>query len=141
MLKRCTKCGDEKELEEEFCFVNKAKGKRRSICRACQRILWDAWYSNTDNRKSHLKRTIANNKINYWKLRQKVNDFLKTHPCVDCGESDYRVLEFDHIIGKKEFNISDGPNKFRAWKRIASEIEKCEIRCANCHRLKHFVEI
>jgi hypothetical protein len=59
---------------------------------------------------------------------------LLTHPCVDCGESDTIVLEFDHVIGEKKYNIADVIRSGRNWQSIIEEIEKCEVRCANCHR-------
>ena len=58
--------------------------------------------------------------------------------CVDCGERDIRVLEFDHVRGKKVANISTLATTGSCWRRIAEEIAKCEIRCANCHRRKTF---
>lgn len=40
--------------------------------------------------------------------REYVKTYLETHLCVDCGESDIIVLEFDHIKGEKQNNIADG---------------------------------
>ena len=58
--------------------------------------------------------------------------YFDTHPCVDCGESDPVVLEFDHL-GDKAFDIATNLS-FRNWPSILAEIEKCEVVCANCHR-------
>ncbi len=58
--------------------------------------------------------------------------FLKEHPCLDCGEDDVVVLEFDHI-GDKLFDVSFGLRS-RNWDDVLAEIEKCEVVCANCHR-------
>lgn len=66
--------------------------------------------------------------------RQYVLDYLATHPCVDCGETDPIVLEFDHISGQKMGNIADASSKAWALKKLVAEIAKCEVRCANCHR-------
>jgi hypothetical protein len=58
---------------------------------------------------------------------------LATHPCVDCGESDVAVLEFDHVEAKTAdvaFLIGHGASP----ERIHAEIERCQVRCANCHR-------
>ena len=54
--------------------------------------------------------------------------------CVDCGEDNPVLLEFDHVRGKKKGNISDMPNLSYCIETIQKEIEKCEPRCANCHR-------
>ncbi|MEP6776667.1 MAG: hypothetical protein ABJA50_13820, partial [Chloroflexota bacterium] len=61
-------------------------------------------------------------------------EYLLTHLCVDCGESDTIVLEFDHVTGEKKFNIADVTRSGRNWQSIMEEIQKCEVRCANCHR-------
>ncbi|MGH2731035.1 MAG: hypothetical protein ACRDJI_10575 [Actinomycetota bacterium] len=61
-----------------------------------------------------------------------VVDHLKKHPCVDCGEADVIVLQFDHLEDK-EFEISKGIRD-RNWASVLAEIEKCEVVCANCHR-------
>lgn len=59
---------------------------------------------------------------------------LKAHPCVDCGERDPVVLEFDHVRGEKVDNISRMLCSTRSLKVIQEEIAKCDVRCANCHR-------
>lgn len=56
------------------------------------------------------------------------------HPCVDCGESDPIVLEFDHVKGKKLNNIMTLVNWVAASSTLDEEIKKCSVRCANCHR-------
>jgi 5-methylcytosine-specific restriction endonuclease McrA len=58
--------------------------------------------------------------------------YFRAHPCVDCGEPDPLVLEFDHL-GDKLFSIAEGLRD-RAWQAILDEIAKCEVVCANCHR-------
>jgi len=59
-------------------------------------------------------------------------DYFRAHPCVDCGERDPLVLEFDHT-GEKSFTIGHGlPD--RNWQTILDEIAKCDVVCANCHR-------
>lgn len=76
--------------------------------------------------------------------RQRTRDwlleYLKTHPCVDCGETDLVVLEFDHVKGVKSFQIGDAISKGINLKRVQDEVGKCEVRCANCHRIKTYKE-
>lgn len=74
-----------------------------------------------------------------WGVRDKaaeyVWDYKKTHPCVDCGEKDPIVLEFDHVRGRKHKNISHMVHKYPvSLDELKKEITKCDIRCANCHR-------
>lgn len=53
--------------------------------------------------------------------------------CVDCGYDGHpAALDFDHIDPrKKEGNVAH-----LNWSKAVREAEKCEIRCANCHRIK-----
>lgn len=62
-------------------------------------------------------------------------EYLEAHPCVDCGEPDPIVLEFDHRSDKR-CSVSDAVRKGLGQKTIAAEIAKCDVRCANCHRRK-----
>jgi hypothetical protein len=63
--------------------------------------------------------------------------YFSTHPCVDCGEADPIVLEFDHIEKETKLAaVSELVWLQRPWRIILEEIKKCEVRCANCHRRK-----
>lgn len=90
----------------------------------------------TDNAKRisvYLKKWRANRaKEN----RQFLNTYLTEHPCIVCGETDVRVLDFDHVRGKKCFNVTTGLY-CNSVPRLLKEIAKCDIRCANCHRKRH----
>lgn len=77
-----------------------------------------------------MKRNAEYNKI----VTEYILDYFKTHPCADCGESDPIVLEFDHVKDKvKEVSKLRRANSLD---RVKLEIDKCEVRCANCHRRK-----
>ena len=65
--------------------------------------------------------------------RAYVTAYLESHPCVDCGEPDIIVLEFDHVRGTKRNNIANMVRRY-SLEAIIAEIAKCEVRCANCHR-------
>ena len=60
--------------------------------------------------------------------------------CKLCGYNEHpAAFDFHHRDPKmKECEIADAPN--RGWNRarILREIEKCDILCANCHRIEHF---
>lgn len=66
-----------------------------------------------------------------------VLEYLQTHPCTICGETDPVVLEFDHSSNYvKAANISKLINSNCSMKRLIAEIDKCQVLCANCHRRK-----
>ena len=67
---------------------------------------------------------------------QKLAEYLSSHPCVDCGEDDLIVLDFDHLPEyTKKFEIARAvAGSTRSWSSILVEIGKCEVVCANCHR-------
>lgn len=63
-------------------------------------------------------------------------DYIKLkHGCIDCGYSTYAVaLDFDHIDPTtKSFNVSQ--RRQISKERLLTEIAKCVVRCANCHRV------
>lgn len=69
--------------------------------------------------------------------QQELAEIKLASGCVDCG---YRAhpdaLDFDHLPGSdKEFNISRALRS-KNWDAILAEVAKCEVRCANCHRVK-----
>jgi len=87
------------------------------------------------NKQKMIEKASINNKITSQRNSKYVNDYLLSHPCVDCGNNNTIVLEFDHIKDDKKFNISDIRKRAYSLKTIQDEISKCEVRCANCHRI------
>jgi len=80
---------------------------------------------------------LERNKTRKILIRKLVFEFLQTHPCVDCGEKDPIVLEFDHVNpSTKTQNISRMVIEGYSWKSIEKEIKKCQILCSNCHKRK-----
>jgi hypothetical protein len=71
------------------------------------------------------------------RTRAFISNYLKDNPCIDCGEANIVVLEFDHLRDK-DFNISDAARNGVGIKKLKDEIAKCEVRCANCHRKKTY---
>src|SRR5688572_28830651 len=89
----CWRCKTEKP-QDDFPWKNKAKGKRHNDCRECKSVYQREWHA-----KNAVKRQAqigAWNKANRLSKREKILTYLESHPCVDCGETDVVVLDFDH---------------------------------------------
>lgn len=129
MKKKCPKCEIEKSCEN----FNKNKSRKdglQNYCRECQKEIDKAFQP---------KRDLTLKKKNLYDIRkrnrQHVINFLKKNPCVDCGEADVFVLEFDHKKNK-HLNVSNMVSRGYSLEKIMKEIGKCDVRCANCHRRK-----
>ena len=126
--RRCARCGIEKPIDE-FGFKYRERGIRQSWCKPCYVEYKRLWYLR--NRERHLARVKAATAVtlseNHWRMWE----YLALHPCVDCGETDPVVLQFDHLRDKRK-DVADMCRSF-SWRVILAEIEKCEVRCANCH--------
>jgi len=132
-MKQCTICHKTKSKTE----FNKHAGRKdglQSHCRECNKTHSKKYYSN--NRETHKKEIQKRKKSYIDKCRKWIYDYLNKHPCVDCGENDPVVLEFDHIKGHKVNNVSKMIQSNPTLTTIQNEIRKCAVRCANCHRRK-----
>lgn len=90
------------------------------------------------NKEAHIQRVRKAEKERAAQYRAKVDE-LKSQPCTDCGQTfDPVCMDFDHLNGdEKSFNVSEGVAKAaRSWESVLTEISKCELVCANCHRLR-----
>ena len=127
--KKCNKCNTVKSIDE---FNWKHKDKvRHSYCRICSNKISCTHYK--ENPQPYKERSKAFRNEVRASNRLLLSEYLRTHPCVDCGESDPIVLQFDHVKGQKKKTISEMKNTSYSWETIEEEIDKCEVRCANCH--------
>ena len=105
-------------------------GENKELCNLRAR----KWYEENKelctlrSRKSKIKAMARNRRV--------VLEYLVEHPCVDCGLEDVRVLEFDHVRGEKTRSVCQLSFSGVGVARLLAEVEKCDIRCANCHRVK-----
>lgn len=132
MEKKCKVCKENKEVSE----FNKNASKKDSLqvhCRACSHKRFKHYYYK--NKEKHLKVIYARKARVIDETRLFVYEYLKTHPCVVCGEKDPVVLDFDHLSNKR-YNLSSMANMGHSIKTIELEIAKCQVLCANCHRRK-----
>lgn len=131
MDKICNSCGLTKELSE-FNFKNKKKGIRNSTCRLCSKEYGKSHY--LENKPYYKNKAQVHSQASVARSREFLLEYLTEHPCIDCGNSDVMVLEFDHVRGNKTLAVSQMMRY--SIVEIQKEIDKCEIRCANCHRKK-----
>lgn len=111
------KCSDCKKFKAIFSY-RKNSSRRDGLSSRCKEC---------DNLKC--KKRVA-------EIKNLVLEYLRVHGCVDCGEKDPVVLEFDHVYGEKDMAISKMIHHVKSINRIKNEISKCVVRCANCHRKK-----
>ena len=107
----------------------KDRQKRR---RHHAKYMREVWYP--QNRKKHIG-YVKNLKT---KIKLYIENYKKNRACIDCGFSGKhfpQVLEFDHLKGKK-FEIGSWSHSVLSLEKVNLEIKKCELVCANCHRIR-----
>lgn len=114
----CRICGETKPLAMFYRDMQRAgenRIRRRYDCRDCARKISRRGYEGT------LKFLTA------YKLEA---------GCADCGYNAHaEALDFDHLPGtEKKFTIAN--NTRRSQSELMAEIAKCEVVCANCHRVR-----
>lgn len=103
---------------------------RSALCKEHHREYTRAHYQANksyyaEKRKRNQDKRIAGN-------RKFLIGYLRTHNCVDCGNNDIEVLQFDHVDRTtKSAAVSDLISSSPA--KLWAEVQKCEVRCANCH--------
>lgn len=129
-MKVCSICKVPKE-SSEFNKNRRARDGLQTHCRPCSHERFKAYYAKNKEKQLSVvrQRNEAATRVN----QVKILDYLREHPCVDCGEDDVVVLEFDHVHGKKRAHVSKLIQGW-AWRTVEAEIEKCEVVCCNCHR-------
>lgn len=129
--KICALCNQELPIED-FGIKTRRSGKQnlQPYCKVCNREYHRNHYEK--NKSEYLEK----NKDYKTSNKTKMFEFLKEKSCVDCGNNDIRVLEFDHV-GDKTATISKVLPSW-SWKRLLTEIEKCDVVCANCHRVRTY---
>jgi 5-methylcytosine-specific restriction endonuclease McrA len=137
-MKTCSKCFILKS-ENEFFYQDKHANKLHAQCKTCyaeqRRNTWKEHYYRYGS--NYRERALTRNRKLKVIRRIQLLEYLSDKSCVICGITDPRVLEFDHIDPKKKsFSIAQGLSSTLNWGTILNEISKCQILCANCHKIK-----
>jgi hypothetical protein len=127
--KVCTKCGDEYDISHFSWSIKGIKRHAKCLkCRSEERI--DYYQRHKEEELAYkYKRQVSKRE----EARLYVFTYLTCHPCIDCQETDPLVLTFDHVRGIKKMNISQMVNQGYSIEMLQQEINKCEVRCMNCH--------
>ena len=122
----CPKCEKDKVASEFW--------PRQTMCIACHKAYMHEHYL------AHQDRYKKSAKERHLAYRDAIRR-LKEKPCADCQhEFSYYVMDFDHVSGDKEAEVSRLACGGHLKKALA-EAEKCEVVCANCHRIRTFKRI
>ena len=131
-VKTCTRCNEEKTWDA---FDKRANATPVAYCKPCRKVYARERYTATAD---HVKQRTGKNKAT---ARMVVWEYLKNHPCVDCGERDPVVLEFDHRDpSTKLYEVSKMVRNTANLIALHDEMCKCDVRCANCHRRRTAIQ-
>ena len=131
-MKVCTLCGKTRKISS-FHKRSRAKDGLSARCKFCISENMALRYKSDEARRL----SIANRRhMAKSKARSFVLDYLKVNPCTDCGYTNPIALEFDHVIGTKRADVSAMVSDALSVEAIAAEIQKCQVVCANCHRIR-----
>jgi len=132
-MKLCSMCKEYKELLE-FNKNSSRKDGYQTMCRCCWKTYYKEKYYNNGKEKNRL---ILKNK-EYKEILKNIVREKKNIPCMDCGVSyPHYVMDFDHRDSlQKVDSIANMVSKSRKIEDIKIEIEKCDVVCANCHRIR-----
>jgi len=131
----CTKCSEDKH-PDDFFWKDKSKNKKHTQCKECYKSSRKSKEHYNKYKDEYIKRAKIRNKKTRKEIRSKLLEYLSDKKCT-CGENRPACLDFHHIDKNQKFtDISTMIRSGYNWNKILEEINKCEILCANCHRIK-----
>ncbi len=133
VMKTCSKCKRIRPLEDFPSQIKNGKSCIIAKCFSCKREYDREFWAKTKARRN--SRKVLNRKAIFKRNLLFLRDYFNDNPCVGCGEKDPIVLEFDHVDpSTKTRCVSEMIGL--SIRTIKSEIIKCQVLCANCHRRK-----
>lgn len=116
----------------EFNVRRASRDGLQNVCRTCNRARAKRYYD--EHRDEHVQLMMQRRAAARDQAVVAVGEHLLANPCVDCGEGDVRVLDFDHLPGSgKSAEVMRLVRNGYSVARVMVEIAKCEVRCRNCH--------
>ena len=125
------------------------KGYRCRVCAECDRLRMQRKRENPEfkaNQAAKMRRHrerlgdiyLARVRERRWKKKEWLD--AQKVKCAQCSQTHVACLEFHHRNPvEKDFLLSVGVAKF-SLERLQVEIAKCDVLCANCHRIHHWNE-
>ena len=127
----CTGCQEEKPIAE-FSVKNWKTGTRVRRCHACIAAVSRAHYWRDP--QAYVAKARVNRQKNRNRNRVNKARLLESLACLDCGQRDPVVLEFDHRDADLKVASVSRMSATHSWATVLTEVAKCDVRCVNCHR-------
>jgi len=119
-LKKCNICREEKP-RDQFYAINSSKYKDSWDCRDAYCIPCRKNYVNERS----------------WKIKLQCVEYLGG-VCIRCGLKTVHIEVYDfHHRDPNEKDLAIGRNRL-SFKSLKNELDKCDLLCANCHRIVHY---
>ena len=131
-MKKCSKCGDKKEISYYHKNIDKKDGLQNKCKSCCKKR----------DQKSYQKRKTSVIKYQKWRYGENriwLNEYKKSCKCTKCKEDRWYILDFHHKDPTmKEGDISNLIKS--SIKKVLEELQKCIPLCKNCHSEFHYLE-
>lgn len=147
---RCKKCWNDLRAQRRGGMTAERRTLRAGVepgvtkaCHGCQRVLpldQFGWNSTYDTPNGQCRDCVRDRERAKGAERRSLTDAAKAQPCMDCGiRYPAPVMEFDHRPGVEKVRHISGMVSARSrysLNDIREEIAKCDVVCANCHRMR-----
>jgi hypothetical protein len=131
--KICADCGVELTPPYRRYF-----GARCRLCYSAYRRKYKHVWRQSDSGQAYMNRQKKQHAEYRLNTKKSVLQSFNSTCCSQCGESRIVCLDFHHIAGKKEHNITAMIDNHHPLPAIIEEAKKCIVLCSNCHRAEHW---